>query len=132
MTETEKLYNFFGIIFSIINVEKHLKIFVLLYEKVIINLILSLKNMITSMYNNSITIKPHVICFLKDMLKCLCSEGAVTRGIFRRSAGVKACREFKEKLDSGNYEEPLSGEPVIVTASVFKVDIYKYYFHSNV
>ncbi len=56
----------------------------------------------------------------------------MTRGIFRRSAGVKACREFKEKLDSGHYEEPLSGEPVLVTASVFKVDIYRYYFHSNV
>ncbi|XP_073702067.1 rho GTPase-activating protein 20-like isoform X1 [Garra rufa] len=55
-----------------------------------------------------------------DMLKCLCSEGAVTRGIFRRSAGVKACRELKEKLDSGHYEEPLSGESVLVTASVFK------------
>ncbi|XP_050975695.1 rho GTPase-activating protein 20 isoform X2 [Labeo rohita] len=55
-----------------------------------------------------------------DMLKCLCGEGAVTRGIFRRSAGVKACRELREKLDSGHYEEPLSGEPVLVTASVFK------------
>uniref|UniRef100_A0A673KN60 Rho GTPase-activating protein 20-like n=1 Tax=Sinocyclocheilus rhinocerous TaxID=307959 RepID=A0A673KN60_9TELE len=59
-----------------------------------------------------------------DMLKCLCREGAVTHGIFRRSAGVKACRELREKLDSGHYEEPLSGEPVLVTASVFKVDIY--------
>lgn len=80
--------------------------------------------MITSIYNNSITMKHPVFCFLKDMLKCLCGEGAVTRGIFRRSAGVKACRELREKLDSGHYEEPLSGEPVLVTASVFKVDIY--------
>uniref|UniRef100_A0A673KL95 Rho GTPase-activating protein 20-like n=1 Tax=Sinocyclocheilus rhinocerous TaxID=307959 RepID=A0A673KL95_9TELE len=79
-------------------------------------------DMIISIYNNSITIKPLV--FLKDMLKCLCREGAVTHGIFRRSAGVKACRELREKLDSGHYEEPLSGEPVLVTASVFKVDIY--------
>ncbi|KAK2904982.1 hypothetical protein Q8A67_006781 [Cirrhinus molitorella] len=55
-----------------------------------------------------------------DMLKCLCSEGAVTRGIFRRSAGVKACRELREKLDSGHFEEPLNGESVLVTASVFK------------
>ncbi|XP_043105080.1 rho GTPase-activating protein 20 isoform X2 [Puntigrus tetrazona] len=55
-----------------------------------------------------------------DMLKCLCREGAATRGILRRSAGVKACRELREKLDSGHYEEPLSGEPVLVTASVFK------------
>uniref|UniRef100_A0A8C2I456 Rho GTPase activating protein 20 n=1 Tax=Cyprinus carpio TaxID=7962 RepID=A0A8C2I456_CYPCA len=55
-----------------------------------------------------------------DMLKCLCREGTVTHGIFRHSAGVKACRELREKLDSGHYEEPLSGEPVLVTASVFK------------
>lgn len=55
-----------------------------------------------------------------DMLRCLCNEGVVTRGIFRRSAGVKACRELKEKLDSGHYEEPLTGESVLVTAAVFK------------
>ncbi|TRY97098.1 hypothetical protein DNTS_027287 [Danionella cerebrum] len=55
-----------------------------------------------------------------EMLKCLCSDGAVTRGIFRRSAGVKACRELRGKLDSGYSEETLSGESVIVTAAVFK------------
>ncbi|XP_077073004.1 rho GTPase-activating protein 20 [Siphateles boraxobius] len=55
-----------------------------------------------------------------DMLKSLCSEGAVTRGIFRRSAGAKACRELRRKLDSGHYGEPLSGESVLVTAAVFK------------
>ncbi|XP_052462121.1 rho GTPase-activating protein 20-like isoform X1 [Carassius gibelio] len=55
-----------------------------------------------------------------DMLKCLCREGTVTHGIFRCSAAVKACRELREKLDSGHYEEPLSAEPVLVTASVFK------------
>ncbi|XP_056321165.1 rho GTPase-activating protein 20 [Danio aesculapii] len=55
-----------------------------------------------------------------DMLRCLCNEGVVTRGIFRRSAGVKACRELREKLDSGHYEEPLTGESVLVTAAVFK------------
>ncbi|KAK7169134.1 hypothetical protein R3I93_005206 [Phoxinus phoxinus] len=55
-----------------------------------------------------------------DILKCLCSEGAVTRGIFRRSAGTKACRELRKKLDSGHYGDPLSGESVLVTAAVFK------------
>ncbi|XP_067300013.1 rho GTPase-activating protein 20 [Pseudorasbora parva] len=55
-----------------------------------------------------------------DMLKCLCSVGAVTCGIFRRSAGVKACRELRKKLDSGNYGEPLRGESILVTAAVFK------------
>ncbi|XP_067264652.1 rho GTPase-activating protein 20 isoform X1 [Chanodichthys erythropterus] len=55
-----------------------------------------------------------------DMLKCLSTEGAVTRGIFRRSAGVKACRELREKLDSGHYGELPSGECVLVTAAVFK------------
>lgn len=45
----------------------------------------------------------------------------MTRGIFRRSAGVKACRELRKKLDSGHYGEPLSGESVLVTAAVFKV-----------
>ncbi|XDV30417.1 hypothetical protein PO909_033343 [Leuciscus waleckii] len=55
-----------------------------------------------------------------DMLKCLCSKGAVTRGIFRRSAGAKACRELRKNLDSGHYGEPLSGESVLVIAAVFK------------
>ncbi|XP_065107752.1 rho GTPase-activating protein 20 [Paramisgurnus dabryanus] len=55
-----------------------------------------------------------------DMLMCLCSHGAMTPGILRRSAGVKACRELREKLDSGHHERPLNEESVFVTAAVFK------------
>lgn len=47
----------------------------------------------------------------------------MTPGIFRRSAGVKACRELKEKLDSGYHERPLNEESVFVTAAVFKVNL---------
>ncbi|XP_073711314.1 rho GTPase-activating protein 20 [Misgurnus anguillicaudatus] len=55
-----------------------------------------------------------------DMLMCLCSHGAKTPGILRRSAGVKACRELREKLDSGHHERLLNEESVFVTAAVFK------------
>ncbi|XP_036430288.1 rho GTPase-activating protein 20 [Colossoma macropomum] len=57
---------------------------------------------------------------VKDMLLYLCIEGAATCGIFRRSAGVKACRELRMKLDSGNNNHCLSEESVFVTAAVFK------------
>ncbi|XP_049341263.1 rho GTPase-activating protein 20 isoform X2 [Astyanax mexicanus] len=55
---------------------------------------------------------------IKDMLICLCNEGAATCGIFRRSAGVKACRELRRKLDSGNPD--MSQESALVIAAVFK------------
>ncbi|KAL8191021.1 UNVERIFIED_CONTAM: hypothetical protein K2H54_066726 [Gekko kuhli] len=55
----------------------------------------------------------------KDMLSFLYQEGPFTRGIFRRSANAKSCRELKEKLDSG-AEVHLLCESVFVTASVFK------------
>ncbi|KAE8627473.1 hypothetical protein XENTR_v10007018 [Xenopus tropicalis] len=54
-----------------------------------------------------------------DMLCVLCRDGPFTRGIFRRSANAKSCREMKERLDSGceiNFER----ESILVTASVFK------------
>ncbi|XP_015284974.1 PREDICTED: rho GTPase-activating protein 20 [Gekko japonicus] len=54
-----------------------------------------------------------------DMLSFLYQEGPFTRGIFRRSANAKSCRELKEKLDSG-AEVHLLCESVFVTASVFK------------
>ncbi|KAA0715723.1 Rho GTPase-activating protein 20 [Triplophysa tibetana] len=54
------------------------------------------------------------------MLMCLCSEGGMTHGIFRRCAGAKACRELREKLDAGHHERPLNEESVFVTAAVFK------------
>ncbi|XP_066515669.1 rho GTPase-activating protein 20-like isoform X1 [Hoplias malabaricus] len=56
---------------------------------------------------------------IKEMLVCLCNEGAVTCGIFRRSAGVKACRELRRKLDTGEHHS-LTEESVFVTAGVFK------------
>nr|XP_060626964.1 rho GTPase-activating protein 20 isoform X1 [Anolis sagrei ordinatus] len=54
-----------------------------------------------------------------DMLSFLYQEGPFTRGIFRRSANAKSCRELKEKLDSGD-EVLLLCESIFVTASVFK------------
>ncbi|XP_077197738.1 rho GTPase-activating protein 20 isoform X2 [Paroedura picta] len=54
-----------------------------------------------------------------DMLSFLYQEGPFTRGIFRRSANAKSCRELKEKLDSG-AEVHLLCESIFVTASVFK------------
>ncbi|KAI4883298.1 hypothetical protein NFI96_024398, partial [Prochilodus magdalenae] len=57
---------------------------------------------------------------IKDMLLGLCIEGPATCGIFRRSAGVKACQELRMRLDSGNYDHSLSEESVFVIAAVFK------------
>ncbi|XP_062983143.1 rho GTPase-activating protein 20 [Elgaria multicarinata webbii] len=54
-----------------------------------------------------------------DMLSFLYQEGPFTRGIFRRSANAKSCRELKEKLDSGD-DVHLPCESIFVTASVFK------------
>ncbi|XP_038673699.1 rho GTPase-activating protein 20 [Scyliorhinus canicula] len=54
-----------------------------------------------------------------DMLSFLFHEGPFTRGIFRRSANAKACKELKEKLNSG-AEVHLASESVFVTAAVFK------------
>ncbi|XP_032075964.1 rho GTPase-activating protein 20 isoform X2 [Thamnophis elegans] len=54
-----------------------------------------------------------------DMLCFLYQEGPFTRGIFRRSANAKSCRELKEKLDSGE-DVHLLCESVFVIASVFK------------
>uniref|UniRef100_UPI00398F22B7 rho GTPase-activating protein 20-like n=1 Tax=Pristiophorus japonicus TaxID=55135 RepID=UPI00398F22B7 len=56
---------------------------------------------------------------IMDMLSFLFHEGPFTRGIFRRSANAKACKELKEKLNSG-AEVHLAGESVFVTAAVFK------------
>uniref|UniRef100_A0A8C4RVL6 Rho GTPase activating protein 20 n=1 Tax=Erpetoichthys calabaricus TaxID=27687 RepID=A0A8C4RVL6_ERPCA len=53
------------------------------------------------------------------MLCCLFQEGPFTRGIFRRSANAKACRELRDKLNSG-AEALLSCESVFVAAAVFK------------
>ncbi|XP_064166571.1 rho GTPase-activating protein 20-like isoform X1 [Anguilla rostrata] len=55
-----------------------------------------------------------------DMLVFLYQEGPFTRGIFRRSASAKACREMKERLNAGADGLPLTSECIFVTAAVFK------------
>ncbi|XP_048387986.1 rho GTPase-activating protein 20-like [Stegostoma tigrinum] len=56
---------------------------------------------------------------IMDMLSFLFREGPFTRGIFRRSANAKACKELREKLNTG-AEVHLVCESVFVTAAVFK------------
>uniref|UniRef100_A0A8C5P9I2 Rho GTPase activating protein 20 n=1 Tax=Leptobrachium leishanense TaxID=445787 RepID=A0A8C5P9I2_9ANUR len=56
---------------------------------------------------------------IMDMLSVLCQEGPFTRGIFRRSANAKSCKEMKERLNAG-YDVNFACESVFVTASVFK------------
>ncbi|KAM4609310.1 rho GTPase-activating protein 20 [Polymixia lowei] len=55
-----------------------------------------------------------------DMLVFLYQEGPYTRGVFRRSAGAKACRELRERLDSGAEDAELTHQSVFVTAAVLK------------
>ncbi|KAM3912364.1 rho GTPase-activating protein 20-like [Leptodactylus fuscus] len=54
---------------------------------------------------------------IMDMLLLLYEEGPNTRGIFRRSANAKTCKELKEKLISGD-EVHMDGESVFVAAAV--------------
>ncbi|KAG8584739.1 hypothetical protein GDO81_004752 [Engystomops pustulosus] len=54
-----------------------------------------------------------------DMLSVLCQDGPFTRGIFRRSANAKSCKEMKERLNSG-FDVDFACESIFVTASVFK------------
>ncbi|KAM4045835.1 rho GTPase-activating protein 20 [Anomaloglossus baeobatrachus] len=54
-----------------------------------------------------------------DMLSVLCQDGPFTRGIFRRSANAKSCKEMKERLNSG-LDVDFACESIFVTASVFK------------
>nr|XP_006639405.1 PREDICTED: rho GTPase-activating protein 20 isoform X1 [Lepisosteus oculatus] len=54
-----------------------------------------------------------------DMLCFLFQEGPFTRGILRRSANARACRELRDKLNSGE-DVLLSRESIFVTAAVFK------------
>ncbi|KAM6970585.1 rho GTPase-activating protein 20 [Aplochiton taeniatus] len=55
-----------------------------------------------------------------DMLVFLYQEGPYTRGVFRRSAGAKACRELRDRLDTATEDTPLARESVFVIAAVFK------------
>ncbi|XP_078403553.1 rho GTPase-activating protein 20 isoform X1 [Cetorhinus maximus] len=54
---------------------------------------------------------------IMDMLVLLYHEGPSTKGIFRRSANAKTCKELKEKLNSGN-EVHMDKESVFVAAAV--------------
>ncbi|XP_040428434.1 rho GTPase-activating protein 20-like isoform X2 [Cygnus olor] len=54
---------------------------------------------------------------IMDMLLLLYHEGPSTRGIFRRSANAKTCKELKEKLNSGG-DVQVDGESVFVAAAV--------------
>ncbi|XP_023683384.2 rho GTPase-activating protein 20 isoform X1 [Paramormyrops kingsleyae] len=57
---------------------------------------------------------------IMDMLDVLFHHGPYTRGIFRRSASAKACRELRDKLDSGAQDIQLEHEAIFVIAAVFK------------
>ncbi|MCJ8747875.1 hypothetical protein PDJAM_G00158470 [Pangasius djambal] len=57
---------------------------------------------------------------IMDMLVFLFQEGPFTRGIFRRSAGAKACRELRDKLDSGIQVVPMNRQSIFVIAAVMK------------
>ncbi|XP_062997726.1 rho GTPase-activating protein 20-like [Elgaria multicarinata webbii] len=54
---------------------------------------------------------------IMDILQLLYHEGPSTRGIFRRSANAKNCKELKEKLNSGE-DVQVDGESVFVAAAV--------------
>ncbi|XP_015277105.1 PREDICTED: rho GTPase-activating protein 20-like [Gekko japonicus] len=54
---------------------------------------------------------------IMDILQLLYHEGPSTRGIFRRSANAKICKELKEKLNSGD-EVQVDRESVFVAAAV--------------
>ncbi|MFT7818251.1 rho GTPase-activating protein 20-like [Arapaima gigas] len=55
-----------------------------------------------------------------DMLEVLFHQGPQTKGIFRRSASAKLCRELRDKLNSGAEDVQLSHESIFVTTAVFK------------
>ncbi|XP_057707628.1 rho GTPase-activating protein 20 isoform X2 [Corythoichthys intestinalis] len=55
-----------------------------------------------------------------DMLVFLYVEGPYTRGVFRRSAGAKACRELRERLDAGRDDGEITHQSVFVVAAVLK------------
>ncbi|XP_018584134.1 rho GTPase-activating protein 20 [Scleropages formosus] len=67
---------------------------------------------LTSVCHNGNLPKP-----ILDMLYLLYHEGPRTKGIFRRSANAKTCKELKERLNSGDAVE-VEGESVFVAASV--------------
>ncbi|XP_012695942.1 rho GTPase-activating protein 20 isoform X2 [Clupea harengus] len=57
---------------------------------------------------------------IMDILVFLYQEAPFTRGIFRRSAGAKACRDLRDRLDSGSRDVSLVHESIFVIAAVLK------------
>ncbi|XP_076159876.1 rho GTPase-activating protein 20 isoform X1 [Alosa pseudoharengus] len=57
---------------------------------------------------------------IMDILVFLYQEAPFTRGIFRRSAGAKACRDLRDRLDSGSQDVSLVHESIFVIAAVLK------------
>ncbi|XP_077947020.1 rho GTPase-activating protein 20 isoform X2 [Gasterosteus aculeatus] len=55
-----------------------------------------------------------------DMLVFLYLEGPYTRGVFRRSAGAKACRELRDRLDHRDEDPEIAHQSVFVIAAVLK------------
>ncbi|XP_053733012.1 rho GTPase-activating protein 20 isoform X2 [Synchiropus splendidus] len=55
-----------------------------------------------------------------DMLVFLYMEGPYTSGVFRRSAGAKACRELRDRLDTGVEDPEITHQSVFVIAAVLK------------
>ncbi|KAM8857581.1 rho GTPase-activating protein 20 isoform 2-T2 [Synchiropus picturatus] len=55
-----------------------------------------------------------------DMLVFLYMEGPYTSGVFRRSAGAKACRELRDRLDTGVEDPEITHQSVLVIAAVLK------------
>uniref|UniRef100_A0A3B4WA41 Rho-GAP domain-containing protein n=1 Tax=Seriola lalandi dorsalis TaxID=1841481 RepID=A0A3B4WA41_SERLL len=61
------------------------------------------------------------------MLVFLYLEGPYTRGVFRRSAGAKACRELRDRLDSGTEDPDISHQSDFlrnIPGSMLCVDLY--------
>ncbi|CAG5865299.1 unnamed protein product [Menidia menidia] len=56
----------------------------------------------------------------QDLLVFLYLEGPYTRGIFRRSAGAKACRELRDRLDGGAEDAEVAHQSAFVIAAVLK------------
>ncbi|KAL2087562.1 hypothetical protein ACEWY4_016390 [Coilia grayii] len=57
---------------------------------------------------------------IMDILVFLYQEAPFTRGIFRRSAGAKACRDLRDRLDLGSPDVSLVHESIFVIAAVLK------------
>ncbi|KAJ7411892.1 hypothetical protein BTVI_48255 [Pitangus sulphuratus] len=80
---------------------------------------------LTSVCPDGILPKP-----IMDMLLLLYHEGPSTRGIFRRSANAKTCKELKEKLNSGD-DVQVDGESVFVAAAVITVALLVQFLIEN-